>query len=230
MPRAKVMPRADRKLAIGYVGPNERRMSEQSQRQAIDEGARLLGITVVATFSDIAAAPLPARDGFIDALAAVEDKAAGFLMTAHVSVLASNAAEQALATRAINRAGARWRIDDPTGKWPESAVNEVLAVLRLHESLIYRPKTRLGLQRRGQGKGSGPAPWGYTRDEAGLIVPDEREQAAVAEVLRMRAAGQSTREIALFLESLALPRRPARVYDVTVKGIFRQADKKAATP
>lgn len=225
MPRPKKPLPADSAIVIGYVGP---RVSAADQRVLIEAEASRRELTLVSIFEDTCACALPDRSGFVDALSAAEGGRVGVFVTVNVGVLATNAAEHALAARAIERSGAVWQPIDAAVAWTAAAVAEVQAVLRLHESLIYRPKVRLGRRRGAAVRPGGPAPWGYARDEHGQFVADEAEQKAVADAVRMRAEGVLPSKIAMYLQSLRLPGRSPKVYKSTVNAIFKRIDRGSA--
>lgn len=228
MPRRKPQLRNDPGLAISYVAPAALQPTEQVS--AVGTYCAGAALQLVGTFDDEAVLALPEREAFIDALVYMEAKGVGVLVTADVGVLATTAAEHALAERAVQRAGGRWVQVDPAVTWARRLVDDTLACLRQHESMIYRPKVRLGRQGGPEARPGGPAPWGFRRGDDGHWVEDADEQMAIREVLRMREEGAGLGALASYLQGLNLPARGPRVFKTTVKSILRRFDYRGGRP
>ncbi len=68
---------------------------------------------------------------------------------------------------------------------------------------------------RSQGRSTGTAPYGQ-RSDGGVLVPDDAEQAVIAEILALDADGLSTPKIAARLNELSRPARGAKWYQPAV--------------
>jgi site-specific DNA recombinase len=67
----------------------------------------------------------------------------------------------------------------------------------------------------------GPTPFGYRR-EGKTLVPDEKEQAALAEAIRMDRAGKSFREIGRYFDSQNVkPHRAKAWHSTSVRAVLR---------
>ena len=76
--------------------------------------------------------------------------------------------------------------------------------------------------KKARGERTGSVPLGMTLDVDGVrLLPDPEEQAALAEVRRMRAAGVSIRAIAAELNARGVAARGARWHPTTVARLLR---------
>lgn len=226
MPRPPKPVAADPTLALAYVCSTEARAEHVWAVRAYADRA---GLRLVDVFHDEQPGPLPEREGLIEMLVVAERDRIGRVVTYDHTALASTAPLFALAVRAIERSGASWvRVLERDLPWPGAAVDEAMEALLQHESMIYRPKVRLGMRGRGEARSrpGGPAPWGFRRDqETGQFVMDDAEQAVVAEIVARREAGASLDELAGYLQRLKMPGRSPKIYRSTIQSILRRTGR-----
>jgi site-specific DNA recombinase len=135
------------------------------------------------------------RPGLAEALSAIRQGKAEVLIVTHADRLARSIDETGHARVEVKRAGGRVDVifevkDDPI----RQAVDRMLAELeRIRGS---QRMASWNASRKAKGLPAGPPPFGYRADEAGRLVPDEAQRAAVDLVLQLRSKGLALRAIA----------------------------------
>ena len=174
-------------------------------------------------------APLARRPGLADALVELETARARLLVVTDRSRLARTALDAALLDREVGRLGARVHCidagevandDSAEGRFVRQildAVNELeVARTRARTAAILRHKRATG-QRTG-----GRLPYGYrpSRTVPTRLEPDAAEQAAIARMVELSAAGASQRAIVRALEEEQHPPRGSGWHRTTVARIL----------
>ncbi len=189
------------RVAVGYVrvSTDEQANGPEAQRAAMTAWAAREGVRIVGWYDDLGvsgAAPLDARPGLLSALEAVAEHGAD-LLVAKRDRLARDTMIAAMIDRLVERDGRRvLTADGGNGTGPEAdMLRGILDLFAQYERQIIRARTRAALQaKRARGERVGTVPFGY-RDDSGRLVEHEAEQAVIAAVRAMRAAGWTIRAI-----------------------------------
>lgn len=230
MTRRRVTP-ADAKLAVAYLrcSTDRQDLSPDAQRAAIDRWALGVGVTVVAWHEDLCVSggtALEERPGLLAALDSLATHAAGVLVVAKRDRLARDVLTAALVERLCERKGARIQTADGTGNGdgPEAALmRTLLDAFAAYERALIRARTRAALAvKKARGERTGGVPMGR-RVEAGRLVVDGGEAAAVARARDLRGEGRSLREIAMILAAEGHRPRGARWHIQTISRVVAGA-------
>ena len=195
---------ADIRLAVAYLraSTSEQHLSPDAQRAVIDGWATRAGVSVVAVHEDLGVSggsPLEDRPGLARALAELGQRRAGFFVVAKRDRLARDVAIALAIERAVARQGARIASADGTGNGETPAdqfMRTVIDGAAAYERALIAARTKAALAaKRARGFRAGEVPFGFSATEDGRLVPSEREQAVLAEVGRLRAAGLSLRAV-----------------------------------
>lgn len=207
------------KIAIGYVrhSTEDQRLSESAQRAAIGAWAAREGVTVVAWHVDAGVsggADLADRPALAAALAALRVHGAGVLAVAKRDRLARDTMIAGMIDRAVEQAGARVVTSEGAGNGDSPAdafLRNMLDAAAAYERAMIRARTSAALRaKRAAGYRAGTVPYGYTADGEGRLAPHAGEQAVIAEVRRLRAAGLSQRAIVASLAEAGIVGRTGR--------------------
>lgn len=207
MTRRRVTP-ADATLAVAYLrcSTDRQDLSPDAQRAAIERWARGVGVMIVAWHEDLGVSggtALEDRPGLLAALDSLSTHAAGVLVVAKRDRLARDVLTAALVERLCERKGARIQTADGAGNeaGPEGALmRTLLDAFAAYERALIRARTKGALAvLKAKGRRTGGVPMGR-RVEAGRLVVDGGEAAAVARARELRDQGKSLREIAAALE------------------------------
>jgi site-specific DNA recombinase len=203
------------RAAVGYVrvstlGQAADGVSLDAQRAAIVRQAEAAGLVLLGIESDegISGKRIDTRPGLQRAVNAACERRA-VLIVYGLSRLARNTRETLGIAEQLERAGADLfslseRID--TSGACGRMVFRMLAVLAEFERDTVAERTRFALaekRRRGEKLG-GAAPFGYRAERAGdrlALVPDDDEQATLAQMRELHQAGRSLREIGSALDA-----------------------------
>jgi len=211
----------DESKAVAYlrVSTDGQELGPDAQRKAIEAWARGRGVAVVAVFEDhgiSGAAELDKRPGLLAAVDALKTYGAGALVVAKRDRLARDVIAAAMIERLAARNGARvlstggeGEGDDPASQLMRTMIDAFAA----YERALIAQRTRAALavkRERGEHCG-GDVPFGYAIAADGRTLDtNETEQAAIAQVRELHAAGKSLRAIARELTARGLkPRRGA---------------------
>jgi DNA invertase Pin-like site-specific DNA recombinase len=203
----------DSKRAIAYLRVSTDEQTVQQQRDAIEAWAERERVTIASWHVDediSGAASVADRPGMLDALSSLRASNAGLLVAAKRDRLARDVSQAATIEKLTVEAGARVVTADglDASDTPEGAmIRGMLDVFAQYELAVIRARTRVALaskKKRGEAVGSAPYGWrnsGRTLQEGGksvggrlVRVPDE--QAAIARIRLLQAAGESHRAIA----------------------------------
>jgi site-specific DNA recombinase len=195
------------RVAVAYlrVSTDRQDLGPDAQRAAIEAWAAREGVTVAAWHFDngvSGGAAIDKRPALLDALAAIETHGAGVLVIAKRDRLSRDTMNAILLEGLASKAGAK--IVSAAGEGTDGDANDPAAFLMRrivdlfaeYERLVIKARTRAALRvKKARGESTGETPYGF-RAEGGVLVADEREQATMALVAELRAAGLSVRAIA----------------------------------
>jgi site-specific DNA recombinase len=214
----------DSTLVVAYsrTSTTDQPNSPAAQRDAIDRYAKTHGLRVVARFEDkgvSGGSPAMDRPGFAAAVDALAQHAAGALIVAKRDRLGRDVVEVGLATRLVERLGAKVLAADGSGNGdgPEAALlRGVVDVFAQYERAIIRARTRAALaSRRARNlKFSRWAPFGFVFDRHGRMRAVPKQQATLARMRALRRRGHSYAEIGRRLD--AAGHGPARARAWTI--------------
>ncbi|MBU6430668.1 MAG: recombinase family protein [Cyanobacteria bacterium REEB65] len=234
-------------VAIGYVrlSPGERKTGQgteaagvEVQKADMQAWAAANGVEVAAWFEDPETCgeagqveePLADRPGLIGALGALQQHGAGVLIVQKRDRLARDVMLAAMATRLVEREGARIVTANGVGNGdtPEALLMRGIADLfAQYELAMIRTRTKSALAiKKQRGELTGSVPIGYRAVPSGRVrtlkdgtskpvlalVPDKPEQDAVAMARRLSADGKSLRTIGRALAEAGLRSRKGSAY------------------
>lgn len=199
---------------VGYLRVSTDRQAEEGlgldiQESAIREWAHTQGHEIVAMYRDEGISGsngIATRIGLGDALTALKDGEASGLVAYRLDRLARDLVlqEQLLAdvwrlnceVYSCSPAEGSYLSDDPNDP-SRALIRQVLGAVSQYERSMIALRLRSGRKRKREsgGFGGGQVPFGM-RNEGGVLVPDEREQAVIARVRSLRADGASLGAIA----------------------------------
>jgi DNA invertase Pin-like site-specific DNA recombinase len=218
-------PATDPSKAVAYLRCSTERqdLSPDAQRDAIAAWAATNGVEVVAWHEDLGVSggtELEKRPGLLAATEALRTEGAGVLVVAKRDRLARDVLTAALVERLAERAGARVVAADGTGNGdgPEAALlRTMIDAFAAYERALIRSRTKAALAvKRAKGERIGGIPYGFAARDDGTLVPEPREQAAVALARTLRAQGRSLRAIGAALEAAGHWPRIGRRWHVQV--------------
>jgi len=224
MAKARRMRRGDEKRAVAYLraSTEDQRLSPEAQRAACEAWAARAGATIVAWHVDqgvSGGAELDARPGLLAALGGLRELDAGALLVARRDRLARDVGVALAIERAASQAGATVVSADgvANGEGPaEELLRTMLDGFAAYERAVIRARTKAALgAKKARGERVGECPWGYRAGDDGRLVPDEREQAALALAQRLRAEGASLRAVTRELELAGVVGRTGRPLHLT---------------
>jgi DNA invertase Pin-like site-specific DNA recombinase len=218
---------ADPRLAVAYirVSTDEQRLGPEAQRSAVEAWATREGIHVAAWYVDqgiSGGSDLGDRPALVAAVGELRALAAGVLVVAKRDRLARDVYVAATIERAVAMGGARVVSADGTanGDTPADAfMRTILDAAAAYERALIRARTKAALAaKRARGERSGAVPYGYRAVEGGRLEADDTEQAVLAIVTELRAAGLSHRRIVSELRARGLVSRAGRPFAKTQVG------------
>jgi len=217
-------PAANPRLAVAYVrvSTEDQRLGPEAQRAAVVAWAAREGVQVAAWHVDqgvSGGSDLGDRPALVAALGELRALRAGVLVVAKRDRLARDVYVAATIERAVATGGARVASADGTanGDTPADAfMRTILDAAAAYERALIRARTKAALAaKRARGERSGEVPYGYRAVEGGRLEADEAEQAVLAVVAELRAAGLSHRAIVAELSARGLVSRAGRPFAKT---------------
>jgi DNA invertase Pin-like site-specific DNA recombinase len=217
-------------LAIGYirVSTDEQRLGPKDQALKLERWAAREGVTLVAVFVDhgvSGGARLQARPGLLAAIAALSSTGSGVLVASVRSRLARDVQIAGTIEAEASKAGAKVRTAD--GRSDATGSAGVLTkglddLLSQWERTVISERTTAALAvKRARGERVGQVPFGSRLAADGKsLEPHPDEQATLAQMLAMRAAGVSLRGIVSELQTTGKPARGSRWHLTTVAKIL----------
>jgi DNA invertase Pin-like site-specific DNA recombinase len=213
------------RLAVAYirVSTDEQRLGPEAQRSAVEAWAAREGVQVAAWHVDqgvSGGSDLGDRPALVAALGELRALGAGVLVVAKRDRLARDVYVAATIERAVAQGGARVVSADGTanGDTPADAfMRTILDAAAAYERALIRARTKAALgAKAAKGERTGEIPYGYRVGEDGaLLEADEAEQAVLAVVGELRAAGLSHRAIVGELGARGLVSRAGRPFAKT---------------
>lgn len=208
------------RLAVAYirVSTDEQRLGPEAQRASIEAWAAREGVQVTAWHVDAGvsgATPIEERPALVAALASLREHKAGLLLVAKRDRVARDA-EVALAIQRIAAAkGANLVSADGVGNGDGPAdafMRTIINGAAEYERALIRARTKAALAaKRARGERAGGVPYGYQLAADGVrLEANEAEQAVLAVVRDLRAAGMSHRRIVAELAARGLVARTGR--------------------
>lgn len=205
------------------------------QQQQVRECSKRVGFRLVATTRDEGVSgglEVEERPGLAEALAMLEAGEANVLVVARLDRLARKLTIQEAALAHAWRHGARvWSCDigevlqdDPDDPM-RTAMRQMAGVFAQLERGMIRARMREGRRRKAErgGYAFGSPAFGY-HSQNGVLVPDEREQAALTRMVELQAEGLSLRQIADRLhEEGHRSKRGGRWHPQTVARVLERA-------
>lgn len=217
------------RTAIAYirVSTDDQHLGPEAQRGAIEAWAARQGVQVTAWLTDkgvSGAAPLDERPGLLAAMAALDG--ADYLVVAKRDRLARDVLLALMLDRLVTAAGAQIISTDgvTTERTPEGELMRgLLDLFAQYERAMIRARTKAALEvKRARGeKLGGLLPFGY-RSEAGRLVPEAGEQAVIARIRELAAAGHTQRAIVAELAAAGLKGRKGPLGKTQVQRILAQ--------
>jgi DNA invertase Pin-like site-specific DNA recombinase len=233
--RASRRPRAVAYLRVSTDRQAEHGLGLEIQRDALKQWAKREGFRLVAWCTDEGVSGsngLEDRDGLAEALDWLRDGQADALAVYRLDRLARDLVvqEQLLAevwrlgaevySTASGEADLRDDPDDPSRRM----IRQILGAVSEYERSMIALRLRRGRARKAAAGGFayGSPGYGY-RSEDGVLVPAEREQAALARMIELRDSGASLREIADVLDREGhRPKRAERWHPQTVARVLER--------
>ncbi len=184
---------------------------------------------------------LDARLGLADALNALRSREASGLVVYRLDRLARDLVLQEQLLADVRRMGAElfstsaaeagYLTDDPDDP-SRKLIRQVLGAVNEYERAMISLRLRSGRRRKADNGGFayGAPPYGY-HVQAGELVPDEREQAAVVRMRTLRAEGGSYRQIAARLTAEGhAPKRGTTWQPMTIRQILSRPTLRERRP
>jgi DNA invertase Pin-like site-specific DNA recombinase len=223
-------------LAVAYVrvSKDDQKLGPEAQRASIEAWAAREGVSVAAWHVDhgvCSVTPIEGRPGLVAALASLREHGAGVLVVAKRDRIARDVVLTAGVERAAAHTGAAVvsAAGEGNGSTPADAfMRTVIDGAAAYERGLIRARTKAALAAKAaRGERVGEVPYGYSLAANGThLEADEAEQAVLAVVRELRAAGVSHRGIVAALASRGLVSRAGRPFGQTQ--IARMLTKAAA--
>jgi DNA invertase Pin-like site-specific DNA recombinase len=225
----------DRAVAYIRISTAEQDLSPIAQREAILRWAGA-DVTIVAWHEDLGVSgglPVERRPGLLAALNAIKSERAGVLVAAKRDRIGRDLVNVAMLERLVERAGARVETADRVGAGssPEAALMRSLVdAFAQYERMVIKSRTRSALAvKRQRGERTGQIPFGFVLGSDGVrLEPNPAEQAVLATIAGLRAAGATLRQIVDQLNADGVPARGRRWHVTTIARILRSGRAGAA--
>jgi DNA invertase Pin-like site-specific DNA recombinase len=212
-------------VAVAYirVSKDDQRLGPEAQRASIEAWAAREGVSVVAWHVDqgvCSVTAIDARPGLMGALASLREHAAGVLVVAKRDRIARDVVLTAGVERAAGQSGAAVvsAAGEGNGDTPaDGFMRTVIDGAAAYERALIRARTKAALgAKRAKGERTGELAYGSRLAADGVHVErDEAEQAVLAVVRELRAAGLSQRAIVGALAARGLVSRAGRPFGQT---------------
>ena len=213
-------------VAVAYLraSTTEQHLSPDAQRAEIDAWAAREGVYVAAYALDAGVSgstPVDAREGFLEALSALDEHGASMLAVARRDRLARSVVVAAVAGQLVADHGARIVAADGSGNGdgPEAELMRViLDGFAAYERARIISRTRAALAvKRARGECIGGVPYGSRLADDGVhLEPHPDEQRALQRLRELRADGLSLRAVAARLDAEGHAPRGKRWHAKTV--------------
>ena len=211
-------------VAVAYlrVSTDEQKLGPEAQRAQIEAWAAREGVAVVAWHVDAGVSggtDIADRPALVAALGELRAAGAGVLVIAKRDRLARDVAIAATIERAVKASGAKVLSADGTANGDSAAdsfMRTLLDAAAQYERSLIRARTKAALQaKRAKGERAGRAPFGFSADDAGKLIPNDGEQKIMALVRQYRAANMPLRAIVAELARAGLVSRAGHPLQLT---------------
>ena len=212
-------------VAVAYIraSKEEQKLSPDAQRASIEAWAAREGIHVAAWHVDqgvCSVTPIEGRPALCAALASLRHHGAGILAIAKRDRVARDVVLAALVERATTAAGARLvsAAGEGNGDTPaDQFMRVVVDGASQYERGLIRARTKAALAAKtAKGERVGELPYGYRLAADGVrLETDDAEQAVLAAVQELHAAGLSQRAIVAELAARGLASRAGAPFQKT---------------
>jgi DNA invertase Pin-like site-specific DNA recombinase len=212
-------------VAVAYirVSKDDQKLGPEAQRASIEAWAAREGVQVASWHVDqgvCSVTPIDGRPGLVAALAALREHGAGMLVVAKRDRIARDVVLTAGVERAAGQGGAAVvsAAGEGNGTAPADAfMRTVIDGAAAYERALIRARTKAALAAKtARGERSGGIPYGYRlAADAVRLEADAAEQAVLAAVRELRAAGLSQRAIVAELGARGLVSRTGRAFRQT---------------
>jgi site-specific DNA recombinase len=213
------------RVAVAYVrvSKDDQKLGPEAQRASIESWAAREGVQVAAWCVDqgvCSVTPIDGRPGLVAALAALREHGAGVLVVAKRDRIARDVVLTAGVERAAAQSGAAVvsAAGEGNGDAPADAfMRTVIDGAAAYERALIRARTKAALAAKtAKGERAGEIPYGYRLAADGAhLEADGGEQAVLAAVRELRAAGLSHRAIVAELGARGLVSRAGRPFGQT---------------
>lgn len=217
----------DPRRAVAYlrVSTEDQRLGLDAQRAGIEAWSLRQGVQVTAWYVDAGVSggsEVGERPALLAALGELRAVGAGVLVVAKRDRVARDVAVAIMIERAVAAAGAALVSADGVGNGAEPAdqfMRTIIDAASAYERALIRGRTKAALAaKKAAGFRAGEVPYGFGAGPAGELVVDEGEQAAIATVRELRAAGLSMRAIVVECERRGIVSRAAKPLGLTQVG------------
>jgi DNA invertase Pin-like site-specific DNA recombinase len=229
--KARQATMADSKIAVGYlrVSTEDQNLGPEAQRAALERYAQAHGLVLAGTEADLGVsggALIEKRPGLLSALAALTAHGAGVLLVAKRDRLARDPIVSAMVERLAERSGAKIVSADGAGNGDDLAavlMRRMVDTFAEYERALIRARTKSALAvKAARGERVGTVPYGFRVLEGGRLGHDDAEQATIARVRGLRAAGATFQAIVDELNAAGVPARGQRWHLASVHAIVRR--------
>jgi len=205
--------------AVAYlrVSTDDQKLGPEAQRASIEAWSAAHGVTVLAWHTDAGVSggsDLDSRPELAAALVSLKANRAGVLVVAKRDRIARDVAIAIAVERAVESTGARIASADGVANGDTAADSFLRTILdgaAQYERALIRQRTVAALKaKRARGERAGNVPFGYTADASGTLAADPGEQAIMASVRTLRAAGLTLRGIVAELARVGFVGRTGR--------------------
>lgn len=228
---------ADPRVAVAYlrVSKDEQKLGPEAQRAAIEVWAGREGVSVAAWHVNqgvCSVTPIEGRPALVGALASLRKYGAGVLVVAKRDRIARDPGLTAAVERAAAKVGAAVQsaAGEGNGSTPaDEFMRGVIDSASRYERALIRARTKAALAAKAaKGERTGEVPYGYRLGADGVhLEPEETEQAILATVRELSAAGVSQRAIVAELAARGITSRSGRPFARTQ--VVRMLAKAAAS-
>ena len=219
--------------AYGYIrvstaGQADNGVSLDAQREKIETWCKANGFRLVEVFTDrgLSAKRADNRPALQRAIKAATQRKGAALVVYSLSRLARSTKDAIAIAERLDKAGADLvslseRID--TTSAAGKMVFRMLAVLAEFERDLVSERTIAALaHKRANGQRTGTIPYGFDLDPDGTtLLPNESEQAVIADIRSMRKQGTKLAKIAASLTEREIPTKTGRSDSWSVQSVWR---------
>jgi DNA invertase Pin-like site-specific DNA recombinase len=214
--------RSDASIGVAYLraSKDEQRLSPQAQRDCIAQWAAREKVQIVGWFTDQGVSSVTAiedRPGLCEALAAIREHHAGYLVVAKRDRLARDPVITAMIERTAAIRGAKVISASGEGNGDSPAdqfMRRILDGASEYERALIRARTKAALAaKKTKGERTGGIPWGFELAPDGKsLVPCEAERKVIGRVKSLRARGYSIRKLVVVCAKRGIVSRAGRPF------------------